>query len=226
VELPYESFVLSCSQVIISDIVNRCRIGMNAERMKIRVHIGIECGPLTDENDHYGPPEEYWEPRDHWDPWGEPVIPYGSVFACPALTPSTTRLFQIVTQMTDSRPRLNEFSISVLCKPRLARNPKDIGEAGWTLSYPAVHDGCFDDSVIQQQPADSDNMTIIAIPARGESFTLEVCGQHQGSECCLASRECELESLRVSMDDFRMNAESDMLGDEYMEEELPDGWDE
>jgi hypothetical protein len=229
-ELPHKSFTLSFLRVIISDIVNRCRIGMNAERMKIRVHIHIECGPLLNESDRdYLDPEiywDYWERQDYWDPWREPVIAYSDVFLCPALTPSTTRLFQIVTQMTDSRPRLSEFSISVQCRPRLAWNPKDITQAGWTLSYPAVFDDDSDDTVVRRQSADLDQVTVIAIPARGESFILEVCGQHQASECCLASRENEVQSLRAAMDDFRMNAESDMLGDEFNEEELPDGWDE
>lgn len=204
---------------------------MNVEHMKIRVHIHVQCGPLLDESDreNYRIREDYWdywERRDYWDPWGEPVIAYGDVFRCPALTPSTARLCRIVTQMTDSRPLLSEFSISVKCKPRLAWNPKDIGPAGWTLSYPAVFDDCSDDTGVRRQSAGPDQVTAIAIPERGESFKLEICGQHQASECCLASRENELQSLRAAMEDFRMNAESDVLGDEFGEEELPDGWDE
>jgi hypothetical protein len=188
---------------------------MNVERMDIRVRVDIDCGPLLDARD------------DEWDAWDdepEEILDFGDVFPCPGSVPSTTQLLDISTKMRDSRRLLKEFSINVGCRPCLQWNPKNIGEASWKISYPVARDDSLGETIVREGSSNPDEASVISLPGHADSFhadsfKLSVQSQHRASECCLASREAELECLRQAMHEVRMREASEMSGEEFSGEE-------
>lgn len=150
------------------------------------------------------PPE--W--TEAFNPWAEPLIDYGDAFPCPASPPSSSQLIELATMIRHERPELENFSVSTLCSLRYESYQKDFGSAKWMLRYPATtappaHSPDGNATVNGQ---DLTTITLSAADAQ-DALTFTTAEQHPKSECCLAIREQELDSVGESAWKARAEAE-------------------